>query len=144
RLAAHGIEVGTVLDATPDAAVEAFRATHAKFASAPFEGRMRVQLTGQWHRETQEIGAGSLLVPIAQPLSRLIMHLLEPQAPDSFAAWGLFNSCFEEKEYFEPYVADQIARTLLEQEPGLREEFERRLREDAAFAASPRAREEFF
>jgi hypothetical protein len=144
RLAAHGIQVGTVLDATAGAPVEAFRASHAKFATAPFEGRMRVQLTGQWQRDTQDIRAGSLLVRIAQPLSRLVMHLLEPQAPDSFAAWGFFNACFEEKEYFEPYVADQIARTLLEQEPGLRQEFERRLRQDAAFAASPRARLEFF
>jgi hypothetical protein len=144
RLAAHGIQVGTVLEPAAAAPVEAFHATDAKFANAPFEGRMRVQLTGQWQRETQEIGAGSLLVPIAQPLSRLVVHLLEPQAPDSFAAWGLFNACFEEKEYYEPYVADQIARTIFEQEPGLRQEFERRLTEDAAFAASPRARLEFF
>src|SRR5262249_50841057 len=99
RLAAHGIKARTVLTATRGAPVEAFRATHAEFATAPFEGRMRVQLTGEWHRETQDIDAGSLLVPIAQPLSRLVMHLLEPQAPDSFAAWGLFNACFEEKEY---------------------------------------------
>jgi len=44
----------------------------------------------------------------------------------------------------EPYVADQIARTLLAQTPGLQEEFSRRLKEDAAFAANPRARLEFF
>jgi len=144
RLAAHGIQVGTVVTATTGAPVEAFRTTHAEFATTPFEGRMRVQLTGEWQHETQDVGAGSLVVPIAQPLSRLVMHLLEPQAPDSFAAWGLFNACFEEKEYLEPYVADQIARTLLEQEPTLREEFERRLGQDAAFAASPRARLDFF
>ena len=144
RLAAHGIQVGTVLTDVAGAGVEAFRATKARFAAAPFEGRMRVELTGGWQRETQNIGAGSLVVPIAQPLSRLVMHLLEPQAPDSFAAWGFFNACFEEKEYFEPYVADQIARTLLEQEPGLQQEFARRLEQDADFAANPRARLEFF
>jgi hypothetical protein len=44
----------------------------------------------------------------------------------------------------EPYVADQIARTLLAQTPGLQEEFSRRLKDDAAFAANPRARLEFF
>lgn len=144
RLAAHGIQVGTVPAPLSGAPVEVFRATQAEFAGAPFEGRMRVRLSGEWQRDTQDIGAGSLLVPIAQPLARLVMHLLEPQAPDSFAAWGLFNACFEEKEYFEPYVADQIARTMLEQEPRLREEFERQLRRDAAFAANPRARLEFF
>lgn len=144
RLAAHGIQLGTLAAPLSGAPVEAFRATQSEFAGAPFEGRMRVRLSGEWQRDTQDIGAGSLLVPIAQPLSRLVMHLLEPQAPDSFAAWGLFNACFEEKEYFEPYVADQIARTMLDQEPRLREEFERQLRGDAAFAANPRARLEFF
>jgi hypothetical protein len=144
RLALHGIQSETVRTASCEVRVEAFRATHAQFGTAPFEGRMRVQLSGAWQRESQDIAAGSLFVPIAQPGARLLMHLLEPQAPDSLAAWGFFNACFEQKEYMEPYVADQIARTLLAQTPGLQEEFSRRLKEDAAFAANPGARLEFF
>jgi len=144
RLALHGIEFEAVRTASSDVRVEAFRATQAQFGSASFEGRMRVQLSGAWQRESQDIAAGSLFVPIAQSGARLLMHLLEPQAPDSFAAWGFFNACFEQKESMEPYVADQIARTLLAQTPGLQEEFSRRLKEDAAFAANPRARLEFF
>jgi len=27
------------------------------------------------------------------------MAILEPQAPDSMAAWGAFNNSFEQKEY---------------------------------------------
>jgi len=144
RLALHGVHFETVHTASGGVRVEAFRATHTRFGTVPFEGRTRVQLTGVWEREFQDIAAGSLFVPIAQPGARLVMHLLEPQAPDSFAAWGFFNACFEQKEYMEPYVADQIARTLLAQTPGLQEEFSRRLKEDAAFAANPRARLEFF
>ena len=144
RLALHGIQFETVRTASSDVRVEAFRTTHAQFGAAPFEGRMRVQLSGAWQRESQEIAAGSLFVPIAQPGARLLMHLLEPQATDSLAAWGFFNACFEQKEYMEPYVADQIARTLLAQTPGLQDEFSRRLKEDAAFAGNPRARLEFF
>ena len=105
---------------------------------------MRVQLAGNWQRESQDIAAGSLFVPIAQPGARLLMHLLEPQAPDSFAAWGFFNACFEQKEYMEPYVAVSVARTLLAQTPGLQEEFDRRLKDDPVFAANARARLEFF
>src|SRR6266480_2212684 len=63
---------------------------------------------------------------------------------DSFAAWGLFNACFEHKEYLEPYVAEQIARTVLAQHPQLQDEFARKLEEDPAFAANPAARREFF
>jgi len=143
-LALHGVNFYTVGMASSGVRVEAFRATHAQFRTAPFEGRTRVQLEGGWQREFQDLAAGSLFVPIAQAGARLVMHLLEPQAPDSFAAWGFFNACFEQKESMEPYVADQIARTLLAQTPGLQEEFSQRLKVDAAFAANPRARLEFF
>jgi hypothetical protein len=144
RLGLHGIHCEPVRAASDAVRVEAFRASGVQFAPAPFEGRMRVSLSGSWRRETQDIAAGALFVPIAQPGARLLMHLLEPQAPDSFLAWGLFNACFEEKEYLEPYVAEQIARAMLAQNAALQEEFERRLRQDAAFAANPRARLEFF
>lgn len=144
RLALHGIHCEPVRASSERVRVEAFRASGVQFAAAPFEGRMRASLTGSWQRETQDIGAGALFVPIAQAGARLVMHLLEPQGPDSFAAWGFFNACFEEKEYLEPYVADQIARAMLAQNPPLEQEFNRRLSADAVFAASPRARLEFF
>jgi len=143
RLALHGISFEPVHQGSTGVHVEVFRAGEAQFTHAPFEGRMRVRLSGDWQRESQDIAAGSLFVPIAQPLARLVMHLLEPRAPDSFASWGFFNACFEQKEYLEPYVAEQIARSVLAQHPHLEEEFKRRLREDAAFAASPGARLEF-
>ena len=139
RLALHGIRCEPVRAPIDGVSVEAFRASRVQFAAAPFEGRMRASLTGSWQRETQDIGAGALFVPIAQAGARLVMHLLEPQGPDSFAAWGFFNACFEEKEYLEPYVADQIARAMLAQNPPLEQEFNRRLSADAVFAASPRA-----
>ena len=144
RLALHGIACEPVRARSEGVRVEAFRATQVRFAAAPFEGRMRVSLSGAWGRETQDIAAGALFVPIAQALARLLMHLLEPQAPDSFAAWGLFNACFEHKEYLEPYVAEQIARTVLAQHPQLQDEFARKLEADPAFAANPAARREFF
>jgi hypothetical protein len=144
RLAIHGLHFEPVRTASSGVRVEAFRATQAKFAAAPFEGRARVQLVGSWGRESQDIAAGALFVPIAQAGARLLMHLLEPQAPDSFAAWGFLNAHLEQKEYMEPYVAESIAHTLLGQTPGLQEEFDRRLNDDPIFAANPRARLEFF
>lgn len=144
RLALHGIDYEPVRTRSDAVQVEAFRAAQVQFAAAPFEGRMRLTVTGSWSRETHSVTAGALFVPIAQPNARLLMHLLEPQAPDSFAAWGFFNACFEQKEYFEPYVAEQIARSVLAEQPQLQEAFDRRLREDPAFAADPVARLEFF
>ena len=144
RLAAHGIVALPLVAPTAALAVEAFRATAAQFATHPFEGRQRVGLTGAWAPETQDLAPGDLFVPIAQPLARLVMHLLEPQAPDSLASWGFFNACFEPKEYLEPYVAEQIAQSLLAGDPHLEAEFRQRLQQDPAFAADPAARREFF
>jgi hypothetical protein len=144
HLVFHGIKSEPVRAGRPGVRVEAYRASAVRFAARPFEGRMRADLTGSWQRETQDIATGALFVPIAQPLARLAMHLLEPEAPDSFAAWGFFNACFEQKEYLEAYVAEQIARTMLAEQPELAAQFARRLKEDAAFAASPTARLDFF
>lgn len=71
------------------------------------------------------------------------MALLEPQAPDSLAAWGFFNTAFERKEYMEGYVAEQVAADMLK-DPAVAAEFNARLAADAKFARSPEARLEFF
>ena len=144
KLALHGIVVQAIHGDRTAHEVEAFRASRVEFSSLPFEGRMRARLHGAWQRETQDLFAGTLFVSIAQAKSRLIMALLEPQAPDSLAAWGFFNACFEQKEHMEPYVAEQIAREMLAADPELQEEFTRKLAVDAAFAANPVARLEFF
>lgn len=144
RLALHGLTFAAVRTASAGVQVQAFRATRAQFAATPFEGRMRLSLEGRWQRETRDIRAGALFVPIAQPAARLVMHLLEPQAPDSLSAWGFFNACYEQKESLEPYVAEQIARGMLAGSRELAAEFGRKLEEDPGFAASPQARLGFF
>ena len=74
----------------------------------------------------------------------MAIQLLEPQAPDSFVAWGFFNSVFEQKEYGESYVLETLARKMMTADPALRKEFELRLIVDSTFAADPAARLEFF
>ena len=144
RLEAHGIASSRLAGARGEIKAKAFRATEVRFSAAPFEGRMRAQLGGAWHEEMYVPNDGALFVPIAQPLARLVVALFEPRAPDSFAAWGLFNACFEQKEHMEPYVAEQIAQKMLEQDAHLAAEFWSRCKQDAAFAASPVDRLEFF
>jgi murein tripeptide amidase MpaA len=144
KLALHGIESRVLAKPIPAAAVQTFRADRVEFSGVPFEGCQRATLIGQWRDDTQPIAAGSLLVPVAQRLARLVLALLEPQAPDSLAAWGFFNACFEQKEQMERYVAEQIAREMLAATPALREEFERTLASDPKFAADASARLDFF
>jgi len=144
KLDLHGIESRVLTAAVAPTVVQAFRAERVEFSGAPFEGCQRATLIGQWQDEKQPLAAGSLFVPVQQRLARLILALLEPQAPDSLAAWGLFNACFEQKEQMERYVAEQIAREALVAHPPLRQEFERAVARDPQFAANPTARLEFF
>ena len=124
-------------------AVQVFRASGVELSADSVEGHQRATITGQWTEESRNIPAGSLFVPIAQPKSRLLMTILEPQASDSLAAWGMFNNAFEAKEYMEAYVAEDVAREQLK-DPAIAAEFAARLANDPEFAKSPYKRLEFF
>jgi hypothetical protein len=144
KLRQHGIRFDTLHKPMTAARVEAFRADTADFAAGSFEGHQRLTVTGSWKPEAQDLGIGALFVPIAQPKARLVMALLEPQAPDSLLGWGEFNNAFEQKEYMEDYVAEDVARDMLANDPALKAAFERRLETDTAFAKDPQARLDFF
>lgn len=143
-LSTHGIEYRALDLAREAQPVDAFRASKATPAAQSLEGRQRMALEGVWAPETRTFPAGALFVPIAQPKARLVMALLEPQAPDSLAAWGAFNNHFEGKEYMESYVAEAVAREMLAADPAVAAEFSARLESDPEFARSPQRRLEFF
>jgi len=155
-LQAHGLRLAKT-SARYEAEVETYRCEGTVFSDRPFEGRQVLFDSGEGGgrhgatvgdcrlvRERLSFPAGSAVVPLDQRGARVAIHLLEPQAPDSLMAWGFFNALFERKEYAEPYVMESLARDMLEKDPKLKEEFERRLAEDKEFAASPEARLEFF
>lgn len=140
----HGIESRTLATPQANAEVESFIADR-KFAAAPSEGYQCTTLTGNWKPASANLVAGALFVPIAQAKARLVMAILEPQAPDSIAAWGGFNNSFERKEYMESYVAEEQARLMLAKKiPRCRPEFDKKLKDDPEFAKNPMARLDFF
>lgn len=143
KLAQHGVAFRR-LPALAGLAAEVFRADSATPDAASFEGHQAMRVTGTWKPEAADLPAGSLFVPIAQPRARLVMSLFEPLAPDSLLAWGGFNNYFEQKEYMEAYVAEDVAREMLAADPALAARFQQRLKDDAAFAGNPQARLEFF
>ncbi|HWS27528.1 MAG TPA: M14 family metallopeptidase [Xanthomonadales bacterium] len=144
RLSVHGIEFRKLAAAIDDADTHSFRASKVNFAATSVEGHQPTTVEGEWKPELRDIAAGSLFVPIAQAKARLVVALLEPQAPDSYAAWGEFNAAFERKEYMEGYVAEEIAVAMLKDDPKVAAEFNQRLASDPAFAADPGARLDFF
>jgi hypothetical protein len=86
----------------------------------------------------------SAVVMMNQRSSQVAIHLLEPKTRDSFIHWGFFSTIFGQKEYFEAYVMERIAREMLNDDPELGVEFDALLESDTTFAASPRARLQFF
>ncbi len=141
-LKTHGVDY-RLLGKAWSGDVEAFRASKSSFGAGSVETHQRLTVEGSWQHEARGVPTGSLFVPIAQAKSRLVMALLEPLAPDSLLAWGRFNNAFERKEYMEDYVAESVAREML-RDPAVKAEFEKKLREDKAFAGDPTARLEFF
>lgn len=144
KLTLHGIAFRRLGQPLGHAAVQTFRADKVSFAPTSFESHQRLTVEGAWKPEARDVGPGALFVPIAQPKARLVMALLEPRAPDSLLAWGEFNNAFERKEYMEAYVAEDVAREQMAQDPALAAEFRHQVETDPAFAKSPRARLEFF
>ena len=143
KLKLHQIQFSKVLKNKTFKA-QVFRAFSKDFAKTPFEGRQTLMVKGEWKEETCEIRTGSLFVPIKQKNSRLVLQLFEPEAKDSFLSWGYFNRYFEQKEYMENYVVEEVAQNLMSKDPSLKEEFERRLKTDKSFAVDPKSRRDFF
>ena len=142
-LHAHGIRFRSLAEPT-SIEVESYRFTDVRWPAGPFEGRHMPLFAVERVTETREFPAGSVVVPVAQPLGKLVLNLLEPQAPDSFARWGFFNAIFEEKEYAEHYVLEALARDMMDADPELKREFDELVKGDPEFAASPADRLRFF
>jgi hypothetical protein len=142
-LRTHGLQLKN-LSTQATIEVESYRFNEVKWPSGPFEGRQMPVFTAEPVRESRTFPAGSVLVPLAQPLAKVVINLMEPTAPDSLVAWGFFNAVFEHKEYAENYVVENLAREMMAQDPELRREFEERLASDAEFASSPGERLQFF
>jgi len=154
-LAAHDV---TMQHTTADwtGKVERYQCGGMEWQGPPFEGRHPIfagegagAAPGHFGScslttETVSFPAGSVVVPLNQRLSKVAIHWLEPEAPDSAMRWGFFDPIFEQKEYGEGYVLEKLAREMMAKDPALKAEFEKRVMNDPRFAASPEARLEFF
>jgi hypothetical protein len=153
-LASHQVEM-TRTTAAWTGDVETYRCTGMAWQEPPFEARHPTFNGEATHdpgkfgscvlvRERMTFPAGSAVVRLNQRLSKVAVAWLEPAAPDSAMQWGFFDAIFEQKEYGEAYVLEQLAREMMERDPKLKAEFEKKVASDPAFAGNPYARLEFF
>lgn len=143
RIKLHGIKVSQLKE-TAEMKVTEYKFKNVKFAGYSYEGRQRISADYDSISKTVVVPKGTYVIKTNQRTIRLIINFLEPKGPDSFLQWGFFNSIFERKEYFESYVMEKIARQMMEKNPGLKEEFEKKLAGDESFRKNPRQRLNFF
>ncbi len=107
-----------------------------KTGNNPYEGHY-VHSDVKVRKEIQQIHffKGDYVVDVDQPENRFIVETLEPQAVDSYFAWGLFDATLQEKEYFSSYVFEDRATEILKNDSALKKEFDEKKKADSKFAA---------
>ena len=143
RLKIHGIKMD-ILKQPKTVTVEMYRIQDVKFQNTegkalPFEGHIQVTGTPKAETKQQLFAAGSAYITTDQPLGDLAMILLEPSSPDSYFQWGFFPQVFQLTEYIEAYVMEPTIKQMLQNSPELKNEFEQKKAQDAAFAKDPAA-----
>ncbi len=142
RLTAHGVRF-TKLPRALSIEVGTYRASEPKLAATPYQGHVRVKAKIERRTEKRTIPVGSLYVRLDTELAGVVMHLLEPEGPDSLFQWGELSTVLEQKEYIDTRVLDPLAAKMLASEPGLKAAWEEKLK-DPDFAGSPQKRIRFF
>lgn len=90
RLETHGVKF---IRTTAETAFtgERFRIESSKAEEREFEGHKLRTLTGVWESVDEKLPAGSLVVPMDQPLARLAFVLLDPRSDDGLMAWNILD-----------------------------------------------------
>jgi len=91
RLEAHGIRfIRTEKEQVVKG--ERFRIESNTLADREYQGTHKMRtLTGKWEPTEQTIPAGSIVVPMDQPLARLAFILFDPRSADGLMAWNILD-----------------------------------------------------
>jgi len=101
----------------------------------PYEGHYlhyNTQVSSK--KERVQVSAGDYRITTQQEGIRYLLETLEPSATDSFFNWNFFDTILQQKEGFSPYVWEDKAFELLENDAALQKEFERKKTKDPLFA----------
>ena len=105
------------------------RATQGHFMNTKTEIRPVVQKMHYF--------AGDYVVFVNQKSNKYIVSMLEPNAPSSFFTWNFFDPILEGGEFFSIWGFESHAKEMLDKDPTLLAEFDKKLASDADFAKDP-------
>ncbi len=100
KLEAHGVRFSR-LERPETLQVEQFRIASSTQAEQPFQGHRERTLTGAYEAARRmTVPAGTIVVPVEQPLGRLAFYLLEPRSDDGLVNWDLLGEALEGAEFY--------------------------------------------
>jgi hypothetical protein len=106
RLEAHGVKY---IKTTSEMSLkgERFAIEQSTQEAQEFRGaaphKLRT-LTGQWEPTEQTIPAGSIIIPMDQPLARLAFILFDPRSDDGLMTWNILDGLMGEKAQYYPVL----------------------------------------
>ncbi|MFH4965003.1 M14 family metallopeptidase [Gaetbulibacter sp. M235] len=115
--------------------VETYKIESYETVKTPFEGHyLHYNTTLKAKTEKITFVKGDYIVRTNQPAVRYLLETLEPQGPDSFFNWNFFDTILQQKEGFSPYVWEDFALELLNNNPELKKAFEIKKNTDESFS----------
>ena len=117
--------------------VESYRINSFETVKSPFEGHYlhyNTTITSSANQVMFE--EGDVIINTDQPGIRYILETLEPAAVDSFFNWNFFDTILQQKEGFSPYVFEDSALQLLENDSILNQEFQSKKASDETFSGN--------
>jgi hypothetical protein len=138
RLRLHGIRfetIGEPLSLTLDRV-----RLHDPAVQRAQDGRLPLKASFTHEAVKRILPAGTIRVPSNQPLGLLAAALLEPEAADSFLAWGFFPEMLSAPANAEDFVRAPLGDALLAQNEAAKSAFDAKLKTDPSFKADPQAR----
>lgn len=130
----------TPLEKDVEFEVESYRISDYKTSSSAYEGHYPHHSVNVIPTKKKALfKKGDFLIKTQQPGVKYLLETLEPQGNDSYFAWNFFDSVLQQKEYFSAYVFEDLAKQLLDKNPKMKAEFEKKKSEDPKFADSGEA-----
>ncbi len=118
--------------------VESYRIGSFETVKAPYEGHyLHYGTAVESEIRYKTFLAGDYLVPTDQEGIRYLLETLEPEAVDSFFNWNMFDQILQRKEGFSPYVFEEVAVEILENDESLRDSFLLKKETDENFREAP-------
>jgi hypothetical protein len=89
-LRSHGAQL-KALAADTTLELETFDMTASDVAAREFQGHKERTIAGAYRASKETVLAGTFIVPVNQPLGRVIFTLLEPRSDDGVANWNVLD-----------------------------------------------------